>query len=237
MSWKVPRMWEGGDVWIIGGGPSVPIQFGIPDKVIQQVISGASPASVYSPYMSYLHTKHVIGVNVAYKIGTWMDIIVFGDKNFYLREAMEFAKYPGLKISCHPDSRSEPWLKYLERDADHVKGISPNPRKVSWNNNTGAAAISVAAHTGAKRIFLLGFDMKLGSNRMQHWHDLYNRGPVPPDDDRRNRKLAFDRHLIAFPDIASDAKRMGIQIINVCPDSAITDFPKVALKNIINECS
>ena len=73
MIWSVPRMWEEGDVWILGGGPSVPRQFGIPEKVVQDVINGISPPSVYSPYMKALHDKHVIGINVAYLIGNWID--------------------------------------------------------------------------------------------------------------------------------------------------------------------
>jgi hypothetical protein len=65
MSWQVPRMWEGGDVWIIGGGPSILTQFDIPEKVVSKVLNGSSPPSVYSPYMEYLHDKHIIGVNMA----------------------------------------------------------------------------------------------------------------------------------------------------------------------------
>jgi hypothetical protein len=232
MSWQVPRIWEGGDVWILGGGPSVTEQFCIPNKVVQQVIEQHSSPSVYSPYMSYLHDKHVIGVNVAYHIGTWMDMIVFGDEGFYLRECIGLAKYPGIKISCHPTSRHEPWIKYMDRDTSHPKGISPNPKKVSWNHNSGAVAINVAAHAGAKRIFLLGFDMKVGNNKMQHWHDVYKRGPVNPTDQKRLRSMPFDQHLSGFPVIARDAKKLGIQIINVCPDSAITDFPRVSLKEL-----
>lgn len=232
MSWRVPRIWEGGDVWIIGGGPSMPKQFGIPEKVVRQVIEGSSPPSVYSPYMAYLHKKHVIGVNVAYRIGTWIDMVVFGDEGFYLRECMLLAKFPGIKISCHPGSRSENWIKYLERDTAHPKGISSDPKKISWNHNSGAAAINVAAHAGAKRIYLLGFDMKIGDNKMQHWHDIYKRGPVNATDQKRLMKLPFDKHLTGFSIIAQDAKRMGIQIINVCPDSAINNFPKVSLKEL-----
>jgi hypothetical protein len=233
MSWKVPRMWDGGDVWIIGGGPSIPEQFGIPPKVVRQVIEGSSPPSVYSPYMQYLHDKHVIGINVAYHIGTWIDIVMFGDGGFYLREQYELAKFPGLKVCCHPAARSESWVKYMERDTEHPHGISSTPGKVSWNHNTGSAAVSVAAQAGAKRIYLLGFDMKLAKDNMQHWHDLYKRGPVSLKDERRMRKLPFDRHLAGFPVMVEDAKRMHIEIINVCPDSAIECFPKVSLKEII----
>lgn len=102
MIWQVPRMWEGGDVWIIGGGPSVPKQFGIPDEVVQDVIKGISPPSVYSPYMSFIHDKHVIGINVAYLIGNWIDIIFFGDIGFFLKHQQGLASFPGLKVSCHP---------------------------------------------------------------------------------------------------------------------------------------
>jgi hypothetical protein len=36
-----------------------------------------------------------------------------------------------------------------------------------------------------------------------------------------------------YPLIAKDAKKMGVEIINVNPDSAITVFPKLELKDIL----
>lgn len=233
MIWIVPRIWEGADVWIIGGGPSVPKQFGIPDKVIQQVIDGATPPNVYSSYMTAIQDKHVIGINMAYRIGNWIDMVVFGDTGFFLRERGNLSKFPGLKVSLNPGQHQDSWVKYIARDTTHVKGISSNPKMVSWNGNTGAAAISIAVHTGAKRIILLGFDMKIGDNKMQHWHNLYQKGPVQAQDNRRIRKLPFDRHLSGFPVIAEDAKRMGVTILNACPNSEIQCFPKVTVKDIL----
>ena len=86
MNWQVPRMWEGGDVWIIGGGPSITKEFGIPDNIVQGVFKKELPLSAYSPYMSFLHDKHVIGVNVAYLLGDWVDMVFFGDKGFFICE-------------------------------------------------------------------------------------------------------------------------------------------------------
>lgn len=236
MNWKVPRMWEGGDVWIIGGGPSIPQQFDIPEAVIKKVLSGESPPNVYSDYMKELHTKHVIGVNAAFRLGDWIDMVAFGDSGFFLRFRESLAIFPGLKVSCGSGGSHEHWVKYLGRDNNHAKGISPVNGLISWNGNTGAASINIAVHAGAKRIFLLGFDMNLDpSNQMQHWHDLYNKGPV--QDDRRRRKLPFPRHLPGFPLIAADAKKLGIEIINISPNSAITDFPKKTLKEVLNECN
>lgn len=232
MSWKVPRMWDGSDVWILGGGPSIPEQFGIPEEVTQQVVTGTTPPSVYSSYMEVLHERHIIGVNMAYRIGNWIDIVAFGDSGFFLREREGLSKFPGLKVAFHSTSKNETWVKFLGRDPKS-KGLSTNSGRVCWNGNSGAAAINVAVHTGAKRIFLLGFDMKIGVNKFQHWHNLYNKGPVQDTDQRRVRKLPFERHMVGFPVIAEDAKALGITIINVCPDSAIQCFQKMTLKEAL----
>jgi len=227
MIWKVPLMWEEADVWIVGGGPSLPKQFGVPDKLVQEVISGSSPASVYSPYMSFLHDKHIIGVNCAYLLGNWIDMVFFGDDGFFNKQEVGLAKFPGLRVTCHPKVVVD-WIKVLARDPKYY-GISDNSRTVSWNHNSGAAAISIAANAGAKRIILLGFDMKLSSANDQHWHDLYKKGKIVG---KRQNKLPFGKQLVGFPQIAKDAKKRGIEIINANPDSAINDFKKVSIKEL-----
>jgi len=228
MIWQVPRIWEDGDVWILGGGTSVPGQFGIPDDIIQKIVNGTLPPSTYSPYMHLLHNKHVIGINVAYLLGNWIDMVFFGDVGFFLNHEQRLADFQGLKVTCHPRGDRYDWLKYLAKDRNHSKGISSNPMMVSWNGNSGAAAISLAVHTGAKRIILLGFDMKLNGNRRQHWHDLYNKG------ERHNaRKLPFDRHLRGFSQIAKDAKQMKVEILNASPISDIKEFPKYTVKELL----
>jgi len=231
MSWVVPKMWEGEDVWIIGGGSSIIKQFDIPDKVFQSVWGGTSPPSAYSPYMEFLHDKHVIGTNCAFMLGDWIDMVLYGDKNFYARYCETLAQFPRLKITCFPHHIKQDWLKYIPMDKDHPRGITTNPVKISWNKNIGAAAINLAYHTGATRVFLLGFDMNLGNSSRQHWHNVYNRGPIV--EPKRIKKLPFRRHLRYFPNIAYDAKELGLEIINVNPDSAIKQFPKCSLKQLI----
>jgi hypothetical protein len=224
-TWAVPRMWEDGDVYILGGGPSVTKQFNIPAAVVQEVIKGESPR-VYSPYMSFLHDKHVIGINVSYLIGDWMDMVFFGDSNFLGKHMQKLIDFPGLKVSCNAMVKPYDWIKYVAREG-RVKGISNNPRCVCWNGNSGAAAISVAANAGAKRIILIGFDMRLDEASKQHWHNIYKRTPSP----EKLHTLPFHRHLPGFPVIANDAKKRGIEILNACPDSAIECFKKI---NIID---
>ncbi len=231
MNWVVPKIWEGQDVWIIGGGPSVTKQFDIPNEVVDSVLNGSTPPSIYSPYMSALHNKHVIGVNVAFMIGDWIDMVFFGDKGFFLRYQDQLAQFPGIKVTCTHSGSKQDWIKFLPHDKEHVRGISTIPSKVSWNGNSGAAAINLAAHTGAKRIILLGFDMTLGENKMQHWHDIYQRGKI--ESQERLRKIPFDRYLTGFKQIASDAGKLGIEILNASPQSKIKEFKKFTLKELL----
>ena len=173
--WCVPNIWEGGEAWIIGGGPSITEQFNIPNKIVKAVVEGTTTPSAYSPYLSAIHDKHVIGVNMSYKLGDWVDFVFYGDNGYFLREKKGLAEFPGIKVTCSPQGGQYSWIKYVGRDGNHHRGISPNPSMVSWNGNSGAAAISLAAHLGVKKIILLGFDMKLGEGNAQHWHDLYHR--------------------------------------------------------------
>lgn len=236
MIWQVPHLWDEGDVWILGGGPSVTQQFGIPNDIVQKVFEGSLPPSVYSPYMSFLHDRHVIGINAAYLIGDWIDIVFFGDVGFFLKHQNGLAKFNGIKVSCHPQADKQSWIKFTPRDTHHPKGISDNPRMVSWNGNSGAAAISIAANMGAKRIILLGFDMKLNDAKQQHWHNVYGRNHANPNP-KKPHHLPFERHLRCFAEIAKDAKRRDIEILNCCPDSAIKEFPKFTLKELLMDNS
>lgn len=232
MNWKVPNMWEGGECWILGGGSSMPREFGIPEDIIQAVMNKQSPLSVYSPYLSPIHGKHVIGINVAYKIGTWMDMVFFGDSSFYEIHRQELSHYPKLKVSCAPKVETtfmNDGIKFLKKDSK-IQGISTNPRTVAWNKNSGAAAISVAANAGAKRIILLGFDMTLNEGGEQHWHQEYK---VKQTKTSLTTKQTFTIHMQGFNAISRDAKQRGIEIINASPNSKIQQFEKVSVKELL----
>jgi len=234
MLWKVPKMWEGGECWIIGGGPSVPLEFGVPEEVIARVLSGELPVSAYSPYLSAIHGKHVIGINAAFLIGDWIDMVFFGDGRFYFDNKKDLCAYPKIKVTCNSNLQHKRGIynvKYLQRQGNHPHGITTQAGTVAWNGNSGAASISLAAQLGVKKIFLLGFDMKVGEKGNQHFHRHYKSGKTAEPKDPK--KLPFHRHARCFPLIARDAKSLGIEIINVNPDSKIEVFKRVKLSDVL----
>lgn len=234
MLWTVPPIWKDGTAFILGGGTSLPRVFGTPEDVIKRVMTGGNP-NEYSAYLSPLHDKHVIGVNNTYRIGDWIDVLFFGDCGWYIMHKAMIANFPKLKVTCCDRFSNKPiehceGIKYLAKDKQKTRGISNDPTTVSWNSNSGSAAISLAVHFGVKRIVLLGFDMALDGNNVSHWHGSHLPGGQKV---RPKRSPPFKRHMMGFPVIATDAKNLGLEILNCSPISTITEFPKISLKEAL----
>lgn len=96
-------------------------------------------------------------------------------------------------------------------------GISRDPGQLSWNLSSGACAINLAVHFGVKRIVLLGFDMHKGPSGEKGWHT--NRVVL---DAKSNPYPSF---LKPFPRIAADLAKLGVEVVNACPGSALTVWP------------
>jgi len=227
MIWTVPKIWNGGTAIIIGGGPSILKQFNVPQSIIQGVYTKKLSPEAYSPYLSAIHKQHIIAVNVAYRIGPWIDVVFFGDKSTWDEEKANLRNFKGLKVSCATGCglENEASVKWLRRDPRRKVGISDNPSLISWNRNSGSAAINLAVHFGAKRIILLGFDMQLDANNNQHWHKMYA-SPL------KTVQFTMGKHLMGFPQMKADLDKMHIEVLNANPDSKITSFRKLNFKDI-----
>jgi hypothetical protein len=235
MKWRVPKIWQDGTCWILGGGMSLPRMFGVSNSLINEVIEGKQSPSCYSPYLSEIHAAHSIAINQSFRIGSWVDMLFFGDYNFFLQNTNDILLFEKNKVSCHHKLNAHPTVKYVKRDA-RPKGISTDSRTVCWNANSGAAAISIAANAGAKRIVLLGFDMTLVDGN-KHWHNLYQKKESAKKRkiNKKNQTLqsTFNRHLEGFEIIERDAKKRNIEILNCSDVSRITQFRKVTLKDLL----
>ncbi len=228
MIWKPPRMWEGGRCFILGGGPSALDQFGVPDQVRQRVFAGESP-TLYSEFFKPIHGEHVIGVNMAMKIGNWIDVLYFSDAGFWTTHRLSIMAFKGLRVTSSKKSgellTNERKIKYIPKSSEKY-GLSTNPKRLVWNHHSGGAAINLAVHFGVKQIILLGFDMKLDKDANQHWHKYYG-------SDRKTVKSTFQMHMRGFEQIKIDADKLGVEILNASPDSAIKEFKKISVKEVL----
>lgn len=223
---KLPKIWNGATAYVIGGGASIVRTFNIPDHVVEGVRTRRLPVSAYAPYMTQLHSKHVLGVNVAYQLGSWVDFCFFGDEGFGMKHLHGFCNYKG-KVLTIRDKFAQPCYKHYRityiAKSNRTNGI--DAKKVCWNGNSGMAAVNVAYLLGATRIVLVGFDMNVDKD-YQHYHQQYRK-------EKRAKNLPFKQHLSCMDAVKADADKLGVEIINSNPDSAITQFEKQPFSELI----
>lgn len=200
--WPIPNIWKDSTVYIIGGGPSI-------NDLDIDLLKG----------------QKVLGTNVSFKYYPWIDAVYFGDCSLYGRIHDDLLKFGGLKItSCNraPD-KGWPGVKRICRGKP--SGIDSSRRfRISWNGNSGSSAINVAYWLGAKRIVLIGFDMRR-VDKAKNFHNDYQE--EKPDFS------PFKRYLRHFRQISHDANSLGLEILNASPVSLIEEFPIVKLEDTL----
>ncbi len=201
--WIPPRMWPDSTVFIIGGGPSLL-------KEDLEPLRGNGNS---------IRAQHVIGVNDSFKKWPWIPVTYFGDARWHDWNRKYLKKYSGLVVSS--SKRTEPFPDVLHVQRVNRDGVFRKPGFVSWNRNSGTSAINLAYHFGAKRIVLLGFDMKMKDDN-HNWHTNHRHIP--------DSNIYETRFLPSFQIVARDAKILGLEIVNANPDSALTLFPFVDWK-------
>lgn len=200
--WEPTPVWKGEDAYIIGGGDSLR-QFD----------------------WDLLRGMNTIGCNGSYKLGVDIcNVTLFGDDIWWTKFGKEGTlKYAGIVVGCSPrlhDKFSDPRLMVMDRK--HTPGLGVDT--LGWHGNTGAMAINLALILGASRVFLLGFDMKLGKDGQANWHDERyepNRADVYPSFCRQMHPI-----VASLPEVFP-----GCQIINVTDDSELNLFPKDSIEN------
>lgn len=191
----IPRLWDGGTCWIVGGGPSL-------SRVD----------------LTKIHRKRIIGCNSAFTLGDWVDVCWSVDGRFIDWNVERLAQFPGLKLSCCDRLKVPPGIRLVARSRK-LQGIETDPAQISWNKNCGGSAINLAYHFGVKRIFLIGFDMQVSADGMHNWHKFHKSAP--------RSDVYVSRFIPAMEQIAKDAARLGLEIYNATPGSALTCFPLV----------
>jgi hypothetical protein len=191
---SVEPIWEGEDVFVIGGGPSL----------------------TNVDLDKFLSDKNVVGVNDAY-LYECTDICFFGDTLWhkYHKDAIQEYDKPVYSTSGVHDTN----VLYLEPLS---QGLTKTPTKVGWNHCSGWAGMNLALNLGAKRVFLLGFDMSFGKEGEPNWHDNIRKVNL------NSYSVFLKKQEIIIKDfnrIFTDREIYNVEIGDT--ESAIQIFPKI----------
>lgn len=196
-------------VWIVGGGPS---------------LKGFN--------FSYLRDLDVVAINKSFMDLPFAKIVWWTDAKFYLmclNNKWPLMKHLGVKCAGtdHRDDVKYP-KEVRQFKFDGSSGLSFAEGYLRHGNNSGYAAINLVIAYGARRIRLLGYDMKLSESGDDHYHDGY------PGFSKTKQRTYTEKMLPYFDKMLPDLKRCGAEVINCNPDSALNTFPKRDFWEVFN---
>lgn len=196
---------------VIGSGPS------LSDEQLQLVRQAREALRV-----------HVIAVNNTVQRAPWADVAYFGDYTAikHYRGANKGSKQQDLASCCVEwwtisKPAAERWkLNHVASDNRPGFGVD----RVSMNGNSGAQAINLAMLFGARRILLLGFDMRDVDGRA-HWFGQHPEVLV--------QVQLYEEWIHKLKIAAPQAKARGVEIINCTPGSALQCFDAKPLEEAL----
>lgn len=171
---------------------------------------------------SRLHGRQVIAINRAFETCPQAQVLWWSDHLFYLRNREA--------IDAHAAPYKATGLRSNEQHADlaaevhryrftGLHGLDAEPGCVRTGNNSAFAALHLAAHLGARKIVLLGVDMKHGAAGETHWHNGH--GIAHIEHTLTHQMLPY------FESLKEPLAALGIEVLNANPESALLTWPRM----------
>lgn len=192
----VPRLWPDSTLVILASGPSL-----TPDDVT--ACRGRAP---------------VIAINDTHRLAPWADVLYSSDQHWWAHYK-GVPTFAGRKYGIWPLRPYREWaVEVLANTGD--RGLERNPSGLRTGKNSGAAAVNLAVHLGARRIVLLGFDMGRTGGKAHFFgeHPAKLRAATP-----------FPFFIAAFETMVKPLQAIGVEVINASRQTALTCFPRVTL--------
>jgi hypothetical protein len=197
--WTIPRIWQGKTAILVAGGPSLTRE----------------DASHRLGDPGIVH----LAINDAYRLIPEAALLYACDLRWWNWHHADVCRaFRGMKTTT--DKKAA--LKYGNLhwiEGRHQPGLCREPNAIHYGDNSGYQAINLAWQLGARRMILLGYDLKRGPGGETHWFGNH------PDPIVSN----YAKWIGLFRPLAADLKREDCEVINCSPDSALDAFPKMTL--------
>lgn len=191
----------------------------------------ASGPSLTQEIADRIRCGRAIAVNTSARLAPWADVLYFTDSGWYEPRRDLVANWAGLVISMSRTAKRElpDKVRRVQGIGDPTLGGGGFPplgtAGIRQGRSSGHTAVSLAIALGASRVVLVGYDMRVVGGR-EHHHSEYT-GPRDLDQYAREFVPAFDGWNAA-------ALKVGVQILNATPQSAVQEFPFVDLDEVFS---
>lgn len=205
--WSVPRDWVGETAAVLASGPSMSREVAAAVRGRCRVIAVNSEGLLSAP---------------------WAEVLYAADHPWWQNNPAAL-KFAGLKVTIRPPGGGHGFdsPEVLELKNGGPAGFDDRPTHLRTGGNSGFQAMHLAAHFGARRILLCGFDMHAPERGPAHWFGEHAW--------RRGRKSPYAMFVTRMTQSAPEFAARGIEVLNCTPGSALKCFPFLPLSEALNE--
>jgi hypothetical protein len=197
-------------------------------ETVAVIASGPSLTKEQTELVREAGFKTIV-INNSYLLAPWADVLYFADFRWWEwhKDKPEYKALKCVKVTIQPTCEqikddSVHALKNWDQLSDR-KGLCLDPTGLMTGRNSGYQALNLAVLAGAKRVVLLGYDMKFRGGRC-HFHAPHPIGNI------ESEFLAYAKY---FSSTENQLKDLGVEVINTCMDSKIEAFRKEPLESVV----
>jgi hypothetical protein len=166
----------------------------------------------------------VLVVNDNYKLAPWADWLYAADADWWFSQPVPM-KFSGEKWTCNEQVSRKLGVHLIE--AREGCGLSRDPSFVYWGGmypvggNSGAQAVGLAYRFRAKRIILLGYDM-----RGTHWFG-------PHATMRNSGEPQYMHWRDSFAVLAAELAQADVELLNCSRMTTLRGIPRAVLMDVL----
>lgn len=188
----------------------------------ETIVCLASGPSLTPADVDYCRGRaRVIAIKDSIRLAPWADVLYACDARWWQHYGPTLT-YGGPRYAMEPGAA--PWAQVLRNTG--YTGLETNRGGLRTGKNSGYQAIGLAAHLGARKIVLLGYDMLAAEDGKVHWFGKH------PWSTRAWAELA-SHFLPLFPTLVEPLRALGIQIVNATRRTALECFPMASLEEAL----
>lgn len=164
-------------------------------------------------------------IDTARLAGCEPDVLLFTDHNWFEDNEDLVRAFAGPIFTFNKESQiAYPALLRVENIHRHDFAVGHPPMRDG--RSSGHRAVSLAVMCGARRVVMLGYDMRVDPvTGRSHCHDKYQH----TEPERAYR----DEYVPSFTGWYASALMVGCEILNATPGSAVTEFPMLDLDDLL----
>lgn len=192
-----------------------------PGETVFILAAGPSTAALD---LSRLAGRKVIAVKSAWAVYPKADVLFFADGRWWREKQLR----PG--VDAFAGQIVTTAMEIGDARVKRIKKISPShfsakSDEVALARSSTTGAINLAIHFGARRIVLLGVDAKPAADGTRHNHRM--KWPWPLRDG------CWSAQAKEFEAVAPSAVKLGVEIVNANPDSAVQVWPRLKFEDCL----